>query len=398
MGLNTRTTKQIADNIIANLEASLNQSIPLLAKSFMRVLSTALAGVVVLLYKYAGFMFLQQFVQTATFKSTEINGVELSPLVEHGRLVGVGDPTPATQAELTVDITVTNAVGTLPSGSQLVNTDNGVTYITIGAVLLNASTVSALIRAVNDQADAGGAGAIGNLSVSNIVSFVNPLANVSRDTVVTAQVVVGADGETEAAYRQRVLDRFQKRPEGGAYSDYQLWATGVAGILNSYPYTSACPGQVDVFVEATVASSGSPDGIPTTVQLEEVLAAINFDDSGLASRRPANALANTFAIDRLAFDLRVTGLTVGNLADVQASITTALEEYFLSREPYIIGLSVPPREDRITRSATVALVENIVNDAGGVFSTVLVSKTGVSIESYVLGIGEKAKADTVVFT
>jgi uncharacterized phage protein gp47/JayE len=397
MSLTTPTTKEISDNIIAQLEASLNQSIPLLPKAFLRVLARALAGVFVLLYKYGGFMFLQIFVRTATISETTINGRVISPLIEWGRLIGVGDPAPATNAELLIDITVENQVGTLPSGTQLVNSDNGVTYITIGSVFLNAATVQATVRAVSDQAGGGGAGAIGNLDVGAVVSFANPLANVSRNASVVSQTVTGADGESTDAYRQRVTDRFQKRPQGGAYADYEQWGEEPAGILNVYPYTSDCPGQVDVYVEATEASSGSPDGIPTNAQLEEVLDSIELDSSGLATRRPANALVNAFPITRTGFDVRVTTLQVNDLAGVQQQIQTALNEYFRGREPYIIGLSVPPRRDRITRTAVGGVVEDIVTAAGGIFGGVVVTVNGIQADAYTLGIGEKAKLSAVTF-
>lgn len=397
MSLTTPTTKDISNNIIAQLEASLNQTIPLLPKSFMRVLARTLAGVFVILYKYGGFMFLQIFVRTASIGSTTINGVSSSPLIEWGRLIGVGDPAAASNAELIVNITVNNQVGVLPSGSQLVNTDNGVTYITIGEVLLDAATVQATIRAVSDQTDGGGAGVIGNLDPGAIVSFANPLANVARDTTVASQVVTGADGESTEAYRQRIISRFQSRPQGGALADYDQWGEEPAGIVNVYPYTSDCPGQVDVYVEATPESSGDPDGIPTSAQLQIVLDSIELDQNGLASRRPANALANTFAITRSGFDVRVAGLQVDNLGQVQADITAAIGEYLLSREPFITGLSILPRKDRITRASVECVVNDLVNAAGGVFSSVVVTQTDISVELYSLGIGEKAKVGTVTF-
>lgn len=397
MSLQTPTTKGISDNIIAQLEASLNQSIPLLPKSFLRVLSKALAGVFVLLYKYGGFMFLQIFVRTASANETIVNGRALTPLIEWGRLIGVGDLAAATQAELLINITVEDQTGTLPSGSQLVNTDNGVTYITIGAVLLNAPVVQVTVRAVSDQAGGGGAGAIGNLDPGATVSFANPLANVARNTTVASQVVTGSDAESTEAYRQRVIDRFQKRPQGGAYADYELWGEEPAGIINVYPYTSDCPGQVDVYVEATPESSGDPDGVPTPSQLQDVLNSIELDRNGLASRRPANALVNTFPIIRIGFDIRITGLIVDNLAEVQATITAAVEEYFLDREPFIEGLSILPRRDRITRSAVGGVVDDIVSAAGGIFSSVIVTQNNINVELYSLGIGEKAKAATVTF-
>jgi uncharacterized phage protein gp47/JayE len=400
MSLITPTTAEINANIIAQLEASLNQSIPLLPKSFMRVLAKALAGVFILIYKYAGFTFLQMFVQSASDQDTEVNGVTINPLKFWGRLIGVGDPTPATNAELLIDITVTNQTGSLPSGTQLINADNGVTYITIGAVLLNAATVQATIRAVADQAGGGGAGVIGNLQPADVVSFANPLANVDRNAVVGSQTVTGANEEATEVYRQRIIDRFQNRPQGGAYADYRIWGEEAAGIINVYPYTGD-PGEVDVYSEATVASSGSPDGIPTVAQLQSVLDLINFDSNGLAFRRNANAFVNSLAITRTGFDVTVTGIAgVSDLSQVQADVTTAVTEYFLSVEPFIAGLSVPPRTDQLTRTRLSAIVEDIVTAAEGTFTSAGFNLTGIAgtLSTYTLGEGEKAKATNVVFT
>lgn len=398
MSLDTPTTSEINDNIIAQLESALSQSIPLLPKSFLRVLAKVLAGVFVILYKYGGFIFLQIFVATASAKDTNINGQTVNPLTEWGRLIGIGDPVPATSAELLIDITVENQVGTLLSGTQLINSDNGVTYITLASVLLNAATVQATVLAVSDQQGGSGEGVIGNLDPGAILSFANALPNISRNAIVDSQVVTGANAETVDAYRQRIIDRFQKRPQGGAYADYETWGEETAGIINVYPYTSDDPGQVDCYVEATVASSGSSDGIPTPAQLQAVLDSIELDENGLASRRPANALANTFAITRVGFDCTITGLTVDNLADVQAELDTAVIEFFLNAEPFIDGLTIPPRLDRITRSSLTGLVDDIVTANNGTFTAVFFSETGIggSLELYILQQGEKAKLSTNV--
>ena len=400
MSLTTPTTKEINDNIIAQLEASLNQTIPLLPKAFLRVLAKALAAVFILLYKYGGFTFLQIFVVSASDQDTEVNGIIINPLKFWGRLIGIGDPTAATQAELVIDITVTTQTGSLPSGTQLLNANNGVTYITIGGVLLNAATVSAIIRAVSDQSGGGGAGVLGNLDPGAVVTFANPLANVERDTTVVSQVVTGADEEATEVYRQRIIDRFQKRPQGGAYADYELWGEEAAGIINVYPYTGD-PGEVNVYSEATVASSGSPDGIPTGAQLQAVLDIINFDENGLASRRNANAFVNSLPITRTGFDVVITGIAgVADLSQVQTDLTTAMTEYFLSVEPFIAGLSIPPRRDTLTRTRVSALTEDIVTAAGGTFSSAIFNNTGISgsLGAYVLGEGEKAKVVNVSFT
>jgi uncharacterized phage protein gp47/JayE len=390
----TPTTKQVSDNIVAQIEAQISQTVPFFPKTFIRVMARAMAAVYVVLYKYGGFIFLQMFVSTASDKQTTVNGRIITPLREWGDLVGISAPKPATQAELTVTVTVTNQTGFLASGSQLLGQTNGVTYLTSGDALLNAPTIDVVVRAAGDQQGGDGSGTIGNLDVGALMTFANPLPNVAREAVVLNEVTTGADGETTASYRQRILDRFQKRPQGGAYADYEQWGEEAAGVANVYPYTSACPGQVDVYVE----SSTEADGIPTPAQMQAVLDLIELDENGLATRRPAGALVNSFPITRTAFDVKVTGLMVpGSLANVQAQITEALTEYFLSREPFITGLSVGQRTDQITATAVGGVVDGIVSAAGGIFTGVSVELNTVSTPLYVLGIGEKAKLGTITY-
>src|SRR5690242_19672548 len=151
MSLAVPSSQEIADNIIGQIEAALSQTVPLLPKAFTRVLGKVLAGVLVILYKYGGFIFLQLFVSTASMAETVVNGKTIKPLVEWGRLIGVGDPLAATRAELDITVTVTNQVGTLPAGSQLLRTDTGVVYQTTTVVALSAPTVTVTVRATSDQ-------------------------------------------------------------------------------------------------------------------------------------------------------------------------------------------------------------------------------------------------------
>lgn len=391
------TTAEISANIVAQIEASTNQTVPSFAKSFIRVFAKAFAAVVILVYKYAGFTALQLFVRTASASPTTFNGVTVTPLTEWGRLIGVGDPIAATSAEVVATVTVITQGGVLPAGSAVLNSSTGITYITLAAVALDAATVPVSLRAVADQSGGDGSGSIGNVLPGAVLSFANPLGAVSRNLVVASVTVTAADAESTNNYRQRILDRFQKRPQGGAYSDYEIWGEETAGIVSVYPYTSACPGQVDVYVEATPESSGSPDGIPTNAQLQAVLDSIELDQSGLATRRPAGALVNAFPITRSLFVVDVAGLEVTGLAQVQADVTAALTDYFATREPFILGLSVPPRRDRIAVTAVSAIVDDIVAAAGGVFGGVTVTQSDVPIIVYTLGIGQKAKA-TVAFS
>jgi uncharacterized phage protein gp47/JayE len=396
MSLTTPTTADLTATIVAQLEAAINQSIPFLPKSFSRVLAKALAGITVLVYKYAGFIFLQLFVAYATNEETTVNGVIIRPLTEWGRLTGVGDLTPATRAELVIEVTVTEQTGTLAGGANLLRIETGVGYQTIDSVALSAATVQVTMRATSDQDGGDGSGSIGNLVAGDQVQFANPLPNVATIATVLSVVTNGADAEDVEVYRQRIIDHFQAPPQGGAYADYRTWGVEVPGIIRVYPYTGD-PGEVDVYSEATVASSGSADGIPTSAQLTAVYDSIQLDVADLASRRPAGAAVNSLPITRRAFDVSITGLSVDDEAAVQVDIENAVDEHLRSKEPFIVGLSALPRDDRVTVGGVSGVVDGVVDSVGGSFTALTIESQAVPIVAYVLDDGEKAKAGTVTF-
>lgn len=396
MSLQTPTTAELNSTIVAQLEVAFAANISFLPRSFCRTLAKIVAGATIILYKYAGFIFLQMFVQWASAKTTTINGKKVVPLVEWGRLVGAGDPVEATRWKGEVDVTVLEQVGSLAAQTQLVNVSTGVTYLTLSEVLLDASVVTVPLRASGDQDLNGGRGTIGNLDVGNVISFVNPVPEVVSDVVVSATTEQGADAEAVEVYRQRVIDRFRAQPQGGALIDYKFWGEEVAGIINVYPYRGD-PGEVDVYSEATPESSGNEDGIPTAAQLEAVKDNIELDSGGLASRRPVNAFVNSLPISRTPFDVAVSSLQVENEDDVKSQIGLALDQYFLSREPFIAGVSLGRRKDRITRSAVAGAVQDVVNANDGVFSGISLDSPGGVTEVYSLQEGEKAKTGNVTY-
>ncbi len=393
MNLQTPSVADVSQNITNQLQGSLAQTIPFLPKSFLRVLAKVMAGVFILLWKYAGFTLLQLFVPYASTKEVSVNNTTIIPLVEWGRLFGIGDPLAATRAILDVEIQVTNQVGAIQPGAQLIRQSTGVVYVTTGETQLNSATVTARVRAASDQSNGGGVGIIGNLQIGDALSFASPLPNISRDVEVTAVVVTAENGETWEAYRRRVLERAQAKPNGGSYSDYRIWSRSVPGIVSAYPYTGL-PGQVDVYIEASVASSGSPDGIPTGPQITAVVDAINFDVDGYPSRRPANAAVNVKPIERLAFNVEISGLTEA----LEGQVEEALTNYYLEREPFILGLSVLPRKDRVLETSLVGIVDQIVSANGGSVGPITQTLSGPETPSYSLSFGEKAKLGTLTFT
>jgi len=391
VSLPTPSTQELSGNISDQIGASLEQTVPILPKAFINVLAKVLAGLVVILWKYCGFIFLQLFVAYATDKETTINGKIVRPLVELGRRSGIGDPEPAIQAQHKISVTVTVQTGKLASGTALLFPAANIIYETVAEVALDASTVTVNVRAVSDQSGGDGSGSIGNRQNGDVLEFANPPPNVVSKATVVGQEVAGTDAETTDAYRARLLTKTQGKPQGGCYADYVDWALEVPGIINVYPYASPRPGEVDIYVEADQASSGSADGIATPAQITAVFNALQFiDSSGLASRRPVGAAINVYPITRTAVLVTVAGFD----PDVQATreaLKAGVDEFLRTREPYIEGLSTLPRRDRVTDSAIGGVVQTIV-DANGASVTKVTASPG---PAFTLGPGQKAKLDHI---
>jgi len=405
MALSVPSTQAVSDQIIAAIESELGKSISLLPKSFTRVLSKALAGMWTITYKYTAWTHLQKYVAYASFNDTEVNGRTLRPLVEWGRLLGVGDPVAATNAQLTVSFGVLNTdSSTLPAGTQLVHPSSGVIYITMADVVLDTSTETVNVLAASDTDNNGGAGTIGNRNVGagetgDKLEWASPIAQLDSDggAHCTVAVVTAADAETEDAYRARVVERFAGRAEGGAYSDYAIWALEVNGIINAYVYTGESPGQVDVYVEADEATALDEDGTPTPAQITAVEDSIESDSGGLATRRPVSVIVSVEEISRQGFDVEINGLLPDDDA-TRTSIEQALDDYFRGREPFILGLSKLPRLDRITIGAVAGIVDDTAAAFGATVITVTLERNGAPITAWTLGTGQKAKLGAPTYT
>lgn len=388
-----KTAKEISDMIIAQLETELNQNIPLLPKSFNRVLAKILGIVFVVLFQFAEFIALQIFISTASDKEFTIGGQKINPLNEWGNLIGLtrGD---GERFKGVIDINVLTTGGTLQSGTRLIKPNTETVYLTVGATLLDASVVQATVRAIDYTSNA-------NLDAGDTISFVSAPTAIEKDATVDSVTTVGADPEGTEDWRDRQLDWWASRPQGGAYSDYRIWGNEVDGVKQIYPFSGGTPaiptsgaGQVDVYVEA----EDTVDGIAAQPLLDSVKENIELTAAtGLADRRQINAYVNVVSIYRTAFDAEISGLDVDDTAAAQALIETALINYFLDRENYIIGLSRLPRKDIISTAEVGGVVGRIAAAQGGVVATISLSESSVDFTSRVLVEGEKAKLGAITW-
>lgn len=372
MALTTPTISEIADNIIADINAEYGQTIPLLAKAVFRIWAFIQAGVFIILYKFGTEQFKQRFVQTS-------NSTFLALL---GEQVGV-NRTPAQGWTGTGTFNVITIGGTIQAGTQLVNNQTGVVYI------VNPSKVIVLIptETITMQSTVGGD--IANLIIGDILNFVNPQPGIDSEVTIATVTQEASDIEPIEQYRQRVLDRYQKQPQGGALADYELWAEETVNVINAYPYAGVTPGTVDVYIEV----DNQTDGIPTSTQLSAALDSINFDPiTGKATRRPVTAEVNTLAITRTTFTVDIVTLSP-DTPDIRTAIDSAVADLFLDKEPFILGLSVT-RKDTITNAEITAIVNTVAAANGSTVSNVVSKESGISFVLRTLGMGEKAKVTT----
>ena len=395
MALENRTIAEVNQLIIDQIEAQTSQTIPLLPKSFIRVLAKVLSGVFIILYKVDSWIFLQIFISTASSQEVNIFGKKVRPLVEWGRLVGIGDPDPASQATLEIDLTVISIGSVLSSGTQFVSNLNGLTYITQQSYTLSATPFTVEVISVNS-------GIQTNLTAGDVLSIANSLGFIADDSVVSALVTPALDAETDNDYRLRITEHFQLQPQGGALADYRLWAQDAPGVKQTFWYTGDPPcvmgyieGDPDTYV----------DRIPDAALLLAVGAVINFDPvTGLATRRPVTAIidpagdktyTNILPVVLKAFDIEVTDLNISDIPGITAQINDALTVYFLNRQPFIEGLSLPPNRNVITQANAIGVIDDIVSANNGTFTTAIVNLDGFVTAQYTLGEGEISKLNSL---
>lgn len=166
------------------------------------------------------------------------------------------------------------------------------------------------------------AGAAMNRDTDETLTLADPALYPTLD----AEATVGADGigggadtETDASLRARVLDRKRRPPQGGAASDYEQMARAVPGVTKAWAWPFANgPGTVGVWF----LFEGRDNGIPTA---SDVLAV----RTQLEARRLIRAGLSVSAPIPQAVDVTISGLSPDTQtvrAAVEASLATMLAE------------------------------------------------------------------------
>ena len=375
MAIETPSIKQIYTNILNDIQTETGQTIPVLSKMFLKVLSLALSGVWIILYKYMSDAAKQRFPQTANEFYLEY----LGGLTDTRRQK-------ATYWNGTLQCVGSVTSGSILAGTQFINALSGNIYLVTESAFIVTGNFTVKIKAAS-------AGTNYNLADNDILTFVSPLFGVANNAIVTDTTILAQDDENLEDYRQRVIDSYKRKPQGGAAVDYAIWGEEPTTILTVYPYANnILPGIVDLYIESSV----SADGIPTTDELNICKSYVDFDPvTNLSTRKPLTAQVNYFPITRKAFNVTIIGLSPDS-PDTRDICDETITNFFLELEPYILGVSVG-RNDTFNSSLLTAAVSNALSSSEAFFSNLRIYDGVDEIFSAVMARGQKAKVGTITY-
>ena len=222
---------------------------------------------------------------------------------------------PARQSLLFATLTFTGTGGTLAAGEVLTSA-TGVEFIA------SADTTRATPGTETIEVYASSAGASGSLEVGASLTLSIPHTGMNNTLTVSAVTATGADEETLAAWKVRILERLASPPQGGSATDYVAWAKAASSNITAAWCMSNTPWLGNVTVYFTVApTAGDPAShIPTGGDISTVQAAI-------ALKQPAHSVGLVTAAAPSAYDLNLNLALLPDTAATQAAVLTAIDAY-----------------------------------------------------------------------
>jgi len=384
---NIPTLQELFNDILADLEAEFSINIPLVGKNFLRALAMVQAAKLKLQYLLIGRVQKNIFIDTADPQA--IGGtLERFGLVKLGRL-----PFTATAGEYTVTVTGTTGA-TIPAQTVYKSNDNSLSpaklFILDNAYILVGGPNSITIRALE-------AGLDSQLSISDELTSTSPIALVDELVVVTSEDVEPIAAEDLEDYREKGIQAYRLEPQGGAGSDYRLWAADAQGVEQSYPFaTSGQANEVDLFVEATLVDSTDGKGTPTVAILDAVEDAVEDPTVDRPSRKPLAVFkVNYLAITVKEIDIEVAGF-VDLTAAIQTTIFNAMEAELATIRPFVSSIDVlADKNDVFDVNKIVSVI--IAAVPGSIFGAVVLKVDSSPVSTFSFLNGDIPHLDSITY-
>lgn len=356
------TIVEIQSRLSQNLKTKLNLSDSEL-KKVLDAVTSALAGEIKLLYLYLSDIQNNIFPDTADLAE---NGGELNRL---GLIYLNRPPSPATDGIYRIKFTgnsgsIVRAGITFKSNDESLNP--GKMFIMDNAVEISPSSFEGEIRSLESGLD-------NLLNVGDFLLATEPIIGVEQLVEIIEVISPPVASESTEAYRKAIIDSIQLEPQGGAKTDYRLWALDVQGVRNVYPFVKENQsGVVQIFVEANEVDSTDGHGTPTPQMIEQVVSVLEFDPDNTKplserGRRPIQAILEVLPITLRPVDVDIIGLNQ-SLPSIQQLIQSNLKSYLKDIRPFIAGGQLTRDKNDILNSARL---QGVVSDTltGGNYFT-----------------------------
>ena len=386
------TLSELVDDIVADLEAEFSVTLPLFGKVFLRGLANVQGAKLKIYYLFIGKLQKNIFVDTA---DPEAAG---GTLERFGRIKLARDPFPARAGQYVVEITGTIGA-TIDGGTTFKSNDDtpnpGKLFILDEEYELVSTTDSITLRALE-------AGNDSKLEVGNELTSTVPIASVDKLATVTSEAIAPLAAEEIEDYRRKAVLAYQLEPQGGAGSDYILWALDAQGVLRSYPYArDGDPNEINLFVEATIVDSTDGKGTPSAALLAEVEEVVEFDpdDTRPLTERGRRPLG-VFEVHYLPVTIKEVDIEiqefVGLTPSQETNILNALTALIKDIRPFVSSADILANKNDIL---DVNLIINTILNAepGSRFGDVILMIDSVSVNTITFSNGDIPFLNSVTY-
>lgn len=373
----TPTLASLYQSIRNQIQTELDVNTPSIGNFFVNVFAAVQAAKLKLFYIAIADVKKNIFVDTA---DPEVIGGTL----ERFGLVFLGRA-PFAARQGTYQVTVTGTVGAVIDSGTLFSGDDESTSPGFLFQLDTQVTLATATQTITLRALVGGTES--QLVVNDTLTSTRPLLNINDQVTVTAITTSPTNAEDIENYREEIIRTRQLEPQGGAATDYRLWASDAAGVLNSYPFVrSGEVNVVDVFIEASVADSTDGKGTPSAAILTEAEAVIREDpDTTIPQndrgRLPLLVNLNVLPVTPQDVVIQVTGSQNFTTQD-ETLITQSLTSYVQNIRPFITGADLlGQRNDVITLTGAIAVVQNVIGLGDKTFTGVVITVGGTPVDN-----------------
>lgn len=291
-----KTLSEIIERVEGNIISSLSLSSPVLRVSVAKIFGRVIGMAVWMLQAFMVSRKKESMASTASIDGLKVIGYK----------VGIYRK-PATYA--TGSVIFTGTEGTeIPQGTVIGRVSDDYTYETTEDAEIDSdgtTTVAISAQLVEDSAGnvLQDVGSDGNCDDATECQLTDSVTGIDSACYISGDIENGYDEESVEEFRERIVYRQQKTPQGGAVSDYVNWATSITGVTDAFVKANT-PNVSDVTV--VVADYTKTDPSVDQTILDEVDAYINDD-----IRRPVTATAyiKTVTLTYIDIVLKITPYT-----------------------------------------------------------------------------------------